>query len=258
MASRATRDNAAKKLSGAATTALWSPVGSRVRDRARKRDAVILTAARAFRARGYHNTSLDDIAKELNVTKPTVYHYVENKEQLLFECFRAGLAQIMEAFDEIRNSRASGRDRLNIVITRYTDAITSDFGWCMVQAENQDLSPAMSRKVKVLKSEIDQGLRRLIQEGARDGSLRKCDDKMAAFAIAGALNWIAHWYRESGSLSAEKVADEFAILLTNGVATRDTRHLSAADRSKVQKVSALRPAEVKRVARARKPAKSAR
>ena len=155
MAGRPTRDNALRKTASGATeeaSALWSPVNSRLRDRERKRDAVIRTAARAFRTRGYHNTSLDDIAAELNVTKPTVYHYVENKEQLLFECFRTGLKQIMEAFDEVATAKMPARDRLGVVMTRYAEAITSDFGWCMVQAENQDLSPAMSKKVKTLKS----------------------------------------------------------------------------------------------------------
>lgn len=220
MAGRPSRDNALRRPATSASaeaTALWSPASSRIRDRERKRDAVIQTAARAFRARGYHNTSLDDIAAELNVTKPTVYHYVENKEQLLFECFRAGLKQIMEAFDEVATAKMPARDRLAIVMTRYAEAITSDFGWCMVQAENQDLSPAMSRKVKTLKSEIDQGLRRLIREGARDGSLRKCDEKMAAFAIAGSLNWIAHWYRSDEALSAGEIAERFVELFTLGL-----------------------------------------
>lgn len=220
LAARPSRDNALRRPATSASaeaTALWSPASSRIRDRERKRDAVIQTAARAFRARGYHNTSLDDIAAELNVTKPTVYHYVENKEQLLFECFRAGLKQIMEAFDEVATAKMPARDRLAIVMTRYAEAITSDFGWCMVQAENQDLSPAMSRKVKTLKSEIDQGLRRLIREGARDGSLRKCDEKMAAFAIAGSLNWIAHWYRSDEALSAGEIAERFVELFTLGL-----------------------------------------
>jgi AcrR family transcriptional regulator len=220
VASRSTRDNTAKKSAADAATALWSPSASRVRDRERKREAVIRTAARAFRARGYHNTSLDDIAGILNVTKPTVYHYVENKEQLLFECFRAGLAQIMSGFEEVAASKATARERLSLVITRYAEAITSDFGWCMVQAENQDLSPAMSKKVKLLKSEIDQGLRKLIRDGARDGSLRKCDDKMTAFAIAGALNWIAHWYREDEPLSAAQIAARYLELFDLGLQPR--------------------------------------
>ena len=74
-----------------------SPWEARRRPRhehALKRDAVILAAARAFRERGYHNTSLDDLAASLKVTKPTLYIYVPGKEAMLFECFRAGLAQI--------------------------------------------------------------------------------------------------------------------------------------------------------------------
>ena len=74
-----------------------SPWDGRRRPReqnALKREAVILTAARAFRARGYHNVSLDKQAADHGVTKPTLYLYVPGKEAKLFECFRAGLAQI--------------------------------------------------------------------------------------------------------------------------------------------------------------------
>jgi AcrR family transcriptional regulator len=200
--------------------ALWTSAETRPGDRERKREAVILTAARAFRTRGYHNTSLDDIARELNVTKPTVYHYVENKEQMLFECFSAGLKLIMAGFGDVASSTDDARTRLEYVIKRYAEAITSDFGWCMVQAENQDLSPAMSRKVKALKSEIDQGLRRLLKEGQLDGSIRKCDPKMSAFALAGALNWIAYWYQRGKALSPAEVAARYIELFDLGLRPR--------------------------------------
>ena len=107
------------------------------------------------------------------------------------------------------------------MIRRYAEAITSDFGWCMVQAENQDLSPAMSRKVKELKSGIDQGIRQLIREGADDGSIRKCDAKMTAFALAGAMNWIAYWYRSDEPLSAADIAERFMELFDLGMRPRD-------------------------------------
>ena len=202
------------------SAALWQSPDERLRDREKKRYAVILTAARCFRERGYHNTSIDDVARALNVTKPTVYHYVENKEQLLFECFHTGLRQIMEAFEEIAGSKASALDRLSSVMTRYAEAITSDFGWCMVQAENQDLSAAMSKKIRALKSEIDQALRLLIKAGSLDGSIRKCDAKMATFALAGAMNWIAYWYRSDDALTAAQVAERFIELFQLGLQPR--------------------------------------
>lgn len=198
----------------------WRAGGPRRRERAVKREAVIRAAARAFNARGYHNTSLDDIAAALEVTKPTIYYYVANKEQLLFQCFLAGLEQIRAAFADSSLEGRPARERLNAVLRHYARAIASDFGWCMVRAEEQDLSPAMSRHIKLLKSEIDQGIRRLIREGVQDGSIEKCDPKMTAFALAGALNWIAHWFREDRSMSAGEIADTFVTVFETGLIPR--------------------------------------
>jgi AcrR family transcriptional regulator len=208
------------RVAAVAPDSPWPPASDRVRQRARKRDAVILAAARAFRERGYHNTSLDDIAARLNVTKPTIYHYVTSKEQILFECFRTGLDQIRAVFDDLRDSDAPARERLLAVVRRYADAVTSEFGWCMVRAEDQDLTPVMSQRIKTLKAEIDQGIRRLIREGIADGSIRDCDPKMAAFALAGALNWMAHWYRNDASLSAGQIAERFIDVFDLGLRPR--------------------------------------
>jgi len=221
-AKTAQRQVAQGKKATAATlgASLWAASDERVRDPERKRHAVILTAARAFRERGYHNTSIDDVAKALNVTKPTIYHYVPNKEQLLFECFHAGLRQIMDAFAVAEDSRQNARERLGAVMKGYAEAITSEFGWCMVQAENQDLSPAMSKRVRALKSEIDHGIRGLIEAGALDGSIRKCDAKITAFALAGAMNWIAYWYASGEALTPTAIADRFVELFLLGLQPR--------------------------------------
>ena len=212
----------------------WRASRERLRDRQVKREAVIRAAAHAFNRKGYHNTSLDDIAAALEVSKPTVYYYVSNKEQLLFECFVAGIEPIRTACREVRLLKAPARERLKAVLRHYGEAVASEFGWCMVRAEDQDLSPAMSGHIKSLKSEIDQGIRRLLREGAQDGSIHPCDPKMAAFALAGALNWIAHWYRESQSLNGAEIAEAFIAVFENGLMprtrvenTRATRPLNA-------------------------------
>jgi len=198
----------------------WRASRERLRDREIKREAVIRAAARAFNRKGYHNTSLDDIAAALEVTKPTVYYYVSNKEQLLFECFVAGIENIRAAFREARSLAAPARDRLKAVLRHYGESVASEFGWCMVRAEDQDLSPDMSRHIKAMKSEIDQGIRRLLREGIQDGSIHPCDPKMTAFALAGALNWIAHWYRESQSMTGTEIAEAFIAVFESGLKPR--------------------------------------
>jgi AcrR family transcriptional regulator len=198
----------------------WRASRERQHDREVKREAVIRAAAHAFNHKGYHNTSLDDIAAALEVTKPTVYYYVTNKEQLLFECFVAGVEQIRAGFREARNLDVPARERLNVVLRNYATAVASEFGWCMVRVEDQDLSPDMSSHIKAMKSEIDQDIRRLIREGVQDGSIHPCDPKMTAFALAGSLNWIAHWYRENQSMTAAEIADAFITVFDNGLQPR--------------------------------------
>jgi AcrR family transcriptional regulator len=198
----------------------WQPGRKRHRDRALKREAVIRAAARAFHARGFHNTSLDDVAATLQVTKPTLYYYVRSKEELLFQCFLAGLEGIEAGLAQALQSPASGRDRLRQVLRRYAVAIASEFGWCMVRAEDQDLAEDLGAQIKARKGHIDQGIRSLIRAGIEDGSLAECDPKMTAFALAGALNWIAHWHREDDALGPEAIADQFVAFFENGLLPR--------------------------------------
>jgi AcrR family transcriptional regulator len=201
----------------------WAVRHRRPRDHDLKRDAVVRAAAREFNARGYHNTSLDDIAAALGVTKPTVYYYVANKEQLLFECFREGLQRVREAVLDAERSDRPARERLDTVVRGYAEAIASEYGWCMVRAHEHDLGSELGRQINALKSEIDFGLRQLLRAGVVDGSIGPCDPKIAAFAMAGALNGIAHWYRENQPLTAAEVGDAFVSFFGNGLLPRPAR-----------------------------------
>src|SRR5260370_22987332 len=113
----------------------------------------------------------------------------------------------------------------------------------MVRAEDQDWWPAMSRHIKALKSEIDHGIRRLIREGVQDRSIQPCDPKMTAFALAGALNWIAHWYRENQSLAGAQIAEAFVTVFEGGLRPRgDGARLAArvASRRRARRASSGR------------------
>lgn len=204
----------------------WKPAQERARTRRDKRDAVIAAAARAFRERGVHATTLDDIASFLNVTKPTIYYYVANKEQLISECFRIGVGRLTAAIGALARGDGTGREKLAALAERYAEVMASDFGWCMVRVEDHDLSAPLARRLKAMKSEIDQGLRRFIREGVEDGSIRPCDVKMTAFALAGALNGIGHWYRPGKPLSPAQIAARFVDVFERGIAAGGAERVS--------------------------------
>jgi len=90
----------------------WAPVSHREQQREAKRHAVLQAAAQLFNERGFHATSLDDIAARLNVTKPTLYYYVKNKDEILLQCVRQGLDMMLAG---IEASRAAGGQAIDLL-----------------------------------------------------------------------------------------------------------------------------------------------
>ncbi|AWK89488.1 TetR/AcrR family transcriptional regulator [Azospirillum thermophilum] len=196
----------------------WKPTPDRRTEREAKRIAVLRTAARAFNEMGYHTTSLDDIARRLNVTKPTIYYYVRNKEEILFECVRIGLEMLDEASNEVMGHGGSAHEELIAVMRRYVEIVTMDFGMCVIRVGEEPLTEDSRRTLRGLKRSIDRKFRGLIERGVAEGSIGPCDPKIAAFTLAGALSWIARWYRPDGDLSVEEIADGCIALLMTGLA----------------------------------------
>lgn len=198
----------------------WRTPAQRGRDRALKREAVLKAAARLFNEKGFHATSLDDVARQLNVTKPTLYHYFRSKDEVLFECCRMGLEMIEAAATPVPGSSASGLERLRALMEQYAEAMTMDFGMSITRTPDTALSPENRAELRRLKSQIDRAMRGVIQSGIEDGSIAPCDVRTAAFAIAGALNAIAHWYKPGGPLAPAEIARQTADFLIQGLAPR--------------------------------------
>jgi AcrR family transcriptional regulator len=202
---------------------LWPSREERNRDRELKREAVLRTAAELFNGKGFHATSLDDVADVLKVTKPTIYHYFANKDEILFECVRRGVESIRDAAAEIEQRGGNGMERLKAHMRNYAIVMTNGFGMCVTRTTDQELSKESRKKFRTLKRETDTTLRRVVEDGMRDGSIASGDPRLVAFTLAGALNWIARWYDPKGPLSPEEIADGCVATLVNGIAPRTLR-----------------------------------
>lgn len=198
----------------------WRSKSERQRDRAVKRDAVLHAAVQSFNRNGFHNTSLDEVAASLNVTKPTIYHYFANKDEILFECVRLGLDGIRVAAETVEKNGGSGLDRLKALMRRYAIIMTQDFGICVTRTADHELSPGAKAEFRALKREIDKTVRRVTADGMRDGSIAPGDPKIVTFTLTGALNWIARWYDPEGPLSPDDIADGCLAVLLNGLMPR--------------------------------------
>jgi AcrR family transcriptional regulator len=196
----------------------WKAFQVRQRNLDTKRDAVLQTAAHLFLEHGYRRTSMSELGTRLKITKPALYYYFRNKEEILVECYRLGIAAIEELLDEAAVRQGNGLNKVRAYVEAYAKAVvTHDFGRCVAMLDDAELSPKARREVRDLKRKIDMAIRGYVEEGIADGSVGPCNAKLASFALAGAVNWIGTWYRPEGVLSADEIASEFANLLTDGL-----------------------------------------
>src|ERR1051325_1749247 len=81
------------------------PIGRLAETMSARREEVTRTAARLFAERGYHGTSLADLAEALGIQKASLYHHIDTKEDLLWEVARAGAVAFHAALDAVPESQ---------------------------------------------------------------------------------------------------------------------------------------------------------
>jgi AcrR family transcriptional regulator len=211
------------------------PFESRRRARDEKREAVLRTAVQLFLEQGYHRATLNEVAERLNITKPALYNYFRSKDEILFECWAFGLERMDQYIAEINAGDGTGLAKLRKLVRVYAEAMTTDYGASLVRFDLRDLTDKNRKIVRAAKTSIDLTFRNYITEGIADGSIKPCDAKLSAFAIAGSLNWIGHWYQRGGALSAEAIANDFAVRLTEGLERKQTKKTASSTPAKTKR-----------------------
>lgn len=193
------------------------------------RDELLQHAAGLFAGRGYANTSMQDIAQAVGLSRSAVYHYFSNKEDVLRALLDGSTAAAMEHLTRLRNETSlSAAERLREAVrsnvTRRLKDGPARRALEYVDAEMPKELLAQFNKIRrrILQFHID-----IIEEGIRQKEFRPVDSKVAAFAIIGMCNWTSWWYSPSGSQSPEQIAEILAELALCSV-RRDSARAPAA------------------------------
>ena len=186
--------------------------------RRKKRSEILQAAQRALRAKGYHAATLDDIAEHVGVRKTALYHYFPDKQSLLLECHRESLSELGRIMRETRGLDTASA-KLAHVIREHVRLMTETLSGFPLAFEITALSAERDMPVVAGRDRYERQLRRIIEDGMRDGEFRPGDSKVAVFVILGAINWIARWYRPDGAWRAPELGAEFVSLLLNGLST---------------------------------------
>jgi AcrR family transcriptional regulator len=184
--------------------------------RERRREEILRSALRAFRRRGYHRTTLDHIASSVGIRKTALYHYFLDKEEILYQCHCESLGELSRILREA-SLLPTVRERLRHLIREHVRVMTDTLQGSPLAFEVTALSPRKRQEVIAARDRYEGEVRGMLESGIRDGVFRPVDAKVATFAILGAINWIARWYRPEGALDGGALGDQFAAHLLDGL-----------------------------------------
>lgn len=194
------------------TTSRAAPPRAARTGRDATRESEILTAAaRIFREKGYHGTSVRDIAEAVGLLKGSLYHYIRSKEQLLAKLFEGSLGDTIVELESIAARDASATERLGDMVRVYVMSVTANLDAVGIYLREWRSLPAPElARVRARRRAMRRLFEDVIGEGIRRKELSVTDPKIAALAIIGMCNWTYEWYRPRGRLTPTALADELA------------------------------------------------
>ena len=181
-----------------------------------RRTELTRQAARLFAEKGYHGTSIGEIAAALGVQKGSLYAHIQSKQDLLYEtmlegarAFHAGLDAIPDELPATEKIRLALRSHLRVVADQLDVATVFVQEWRYLEGE---------RRGEILRERrrYEDRVRAFFREGRDLGKLRTdLDDATAALLALSAGNWAYTWLQPGRD--TDELADRFYELLVNGM-----------------------------------------
>jgi AcrR family transcriptional regulator len=184
-----------------------------------KREAILRSAAAAFRSTGYHGTSMEDISEQLLMTKGSLYYYFKDKEEILFACHDFSLDRVLERTREVLEEQkgAPAAEKLSALIDALVHVMIDDLQGSALALDFQALRDEPLAWIVGKRDQFERAMRAVISTGVKSGEFRNVDAKLASFAILGAINWISKWYRADGAFSAADIGRMYSDLFVKGL-----------------------------------------
>jgi TetR/AcrR family transcriptional regulator, cholesterol catabolism regulator len=185
------------------------------------RDDIITAATRVFSLRGYHGASMAEIAGEVGIRKPSLYHHVRKKEDLLFAIHEQLIDELMQETTAALDGATTPEERVRQIlqvsmsfVARHRDGVT------VFLQERREMSGERWSELVIKRDRYERLVSRVIAEGIDSERFVDVPPEIAARALLAMANWGYTWFDPTGELSAESVANIFAEIALNGLLTR--------------------------------------
>lgn len=183
-----------------------------------KDNEIFDAAASLFKRKGFHATSMQDIADAVGMQKGSLYYHIVSKEELLFRISYEAVSAIAEELQTIADAPLPPPEKLRAAIKNHVENLCERLDLMSVfLKESKTLTTEQQAQILTHRRRYEELFRGILREGIEAGDFRPVDVGAVADALLGMLNWMHQWYRPDGRLTPQQIAEVFADLALRGL-----------------------------------------
>ncbi len=183
-------------------------------DGAVRKEQICDAAKRLFAARGYHATSVRDIAAQLDLQGGSLYSHIDAKEDLLWALVDRAADSFISRAAAVAARFPDPTERLQALVRAHVEYMASDLDNAVVfHHEWRFLAPARRLAIAHRRHEYEDYFRQAIHEGVSRDVFLPQDERFATLLVMSLVNWFYQWYRPDGPLPADAIAGRFNELI---------------------------------------------
>jgi AcrR family transcriptional regulator len=182
-------------------------------------EEVYAAALRLFKEKGYHATSMQDIAAAVGLYKGSLYHYIGGKEDLLVQVFERAMGTLLADVERIvADSSLRPSIQLRLLFQAHVQAVADNLDALTVYLhEFRALAGESLANVRAQRQRYKDLVSAIIERGVGVGEFAASDVGIATLGLLGMCNWVVQWYRPGGRLTAREIGGYFADLVLDGL-----------------------------------------
>lgn len=186
-----------------------------------REDQVRAAALRLFKEKGYHATSMRDIAEAVGINKGSLYSYIKSKEDLLIPVFEQAQGVLVREIEQITaDTSASPTERLKRAIHAHVTAVADNLDVLTVYlSEWRQLATESLATNRFQRERYAAMFHDILRDGMAAGEFRQMDSRIVMLGMIGMCNYLFRWYRPDGRLTPAQIADELIDMVMRGVSS---------------------------------------